>query len=192
MDETTIKPKRGRPKGAKDIQPRKRKESPANWGEEYVKPGDNTKYLRHALDVQNLGPIDIKDPQDVQDRITEYFALCMDNDVKPTVTGLCNALRISKECLRLWKLGEIKSTAHQDAVLRAYRMLEELWENYMVNGKINPVSGIFLAKNMFNGYSDKQELVLTPNQPGVEPIDAAEIAAKYEYLPEIDDQKDQK
>lgn len=32
----------------------------------------------------------------------------------------------------------------------------------MQNGKINPVSGIFLGKNNF-GYQDKQEMVLTPN-----------------------------
>ena len=40
--------------------------------------------------------------------------------------------------------------------------MEILWENYMQNGKINPVSGIFLGKNNF-GYQDKQEMVLTPN-----------------------------
>ena len=40
--------------------------------------------------------------------------------------------------------------------------MELLWENYMQNGKINPVSGIFLGKNNF-GYQDKQEMVLTPN-----------------------------
>ena len=32
----------------------------------------------------------------------------------------------------------------------------------MQNGKINPVSGIFLGKNNF-GYQDKQEMVITPN-----------------------------
>ena len=40
--------------------------------------------------------------------------------------------------------------------------MENMWENYMQNGKINPVSGIFLGKNNF-GYQDKQEMVLTPN-----------------------------
>ena len=53
----------------------------------------------------------------------------------------------------------------------------------MLNGKINPVSGIFLSKNLFYGYSDKQEFVLTPNN-GVSDADAATIAAKYDELPE--------
>ena len=53
---------------------------------------------------------------------------------------------------------------------------------YMQNGKINPVSAIFLAKNNF-GYADKQEYVLTPNQQQ-ETIDPATIEAKYAELPE--------
>ena len=53
----------------------------------------------------------------------------------------------------------------------------------MLNGKINPVSGIFLSKNLFYGYADKQEFVLTPNS-GLPEEDAATIAAKYDELPE--------
>ena len=41
--------------------------------------------------------------------------------------------------------------------------MENLWENYMQNGKINPVAGIFLGKNNY-GYQDKTEYVVTPNQ----------------------------
>jgi hypothetical protein len=51
----------------------------------------------------------------------------------------------------------------------------------MMNGKINPVSGIFLGKNLW-GYTDKQEYVLTPNQK--EAVDVATIEAKYKELPE--------
>jgi hypothetical protein len=54
----------------------------------------------------------------------------------------------------------------------------------MLNGKINPVSGIFLSKNLFYGYSDKQEVVLTPNNPLGETRDPKEIEAKYAELPE--------
>ena len=60
--------------------------------------------------------------------------------------------------------------------------MEFMWENMMQNGKINPVSGIFLGKNNF-GYQDKQEYVLTPNQMG-EIQDVKAIEAKYAELPE--------
>ena len=34
----------------------------------------------------------------------------------------------------------------------------------MLNGKINPASGIFLAKNWY-GYKDVADVVVTPNNP---------------------------
>jgi hypothetical protein len=65
--------------------------------------------------------------------------------------------------------------------------LEELWEDYMLNGKVNPVAGIFLGKNLFQ-YRDQQEYVLTPNHGGIpEAIDAATIEAKYAELPDSED-----
>jgi hypothetical protein len=62
-------------------------------------------------------------------------------------------------------------------------VLEELWEDYMLNGKINPVSGIFLGKNNFQ-YADRQDVVVTPNT-GMEAVDRASIEAKYAELPEV-------
>ena len=60
--------------------------------------------------------------------------------------------------------------------------IENLWVDYMQNGKINPASGIFLAKNMF-GYKDTQDVILTPNtQLSDVPADA--IVNKYKELPE--------
>lgn len=56
--------------------------------------------------------------------------------------------------------------------------MENLWENYMQNGKINPVSGIFLAKNNF-GYQDKTEYVLTPNTNSDSDYSADDIRKRY-------------
>lgn len=156
----------------------------ANYGQEYVEPGDNSKYIRHALATLNMPPIDIADPQQVSDRIDWYFHHCADNEMKPTVTGFCNALGVHKDTIRSWYNGEFRAGTHQDIIRRAYRVLEELWEDYMLNGKINPVSGIFLGKNQWAGYQDKQEVVLTPNQGQIPPSDIKTIEAKYAELPE--------
>ena len=153
------------------------------FGQENVQPGDNSKYLRHALATLNLPPIDISSPAQVAERIEWYFGHCINNDMKPTVNGMCNALGIHRDTLHTWRTGEYRAGTHQAIILRAFRVLEELWEDYMLNGKINPVSGIFLAKNLFYGYADKQEFVLTPNN-GISDADAATIAAKYDELPE--------
>ena len=115
-----------------------------------IDPGDNSRYLAHAMAVRNMPVIDTSDPAQVERRIDEYMALCAQFDMKPTVKGFCNALRISRNTLFEWRRGKFRGDTHQAIVLRAYDLLEELWENYMQNGKINPVSGIFLGKNNFD------------------------------------------
>lgn len=158
----------------------------SKFGQEYIQPGDNTKFLAHGMAVMKMPPIDVTDPVQVERRIDEYFQLCAQNDMKPTVKGFCNSLRIHRQRLFEWRHGNYRKETHQAIICQAYDMLEELWENYMQNGKINPVSGIFLGKNNF-GYADKQEYVLTPNNKQQETLDVATLEAKYAELPDCDD-----
>ena len=144
--------------------------------------GDNARYLRHALAAWNLPPIDISDAKQVEDRLVWYFNHCAEDDMKPTVNGMCNSLGISRDTLCDWKNGDNRAATHLDIIKKAYKILEQMWESYMMNGKINPVSGIFLGKNMF-GYQDKQDIVVTPNNPLGDSTDPATIAQKYAELP---------
>lgn len=149
---------------------------------EITEPGDNMKFLSHALAVRNMPAIDTSDPVQVKQRIDDYFALCVAHDIKPSVKGFLNALRVAKSTLWEWKNGGYRAGTHQQIICEAYDVLEALWEDYMMNGKINPVSGIFLGKNNF-GYADKQEYVLTPNQQQVTLEDIKVIESKYDELP---------
>ena len=56
----------------------------------------------------------------------------------------------------------------------------------MLNGKMNPVSGIFLGKNNFE-YADKQEVVVTPNNPLGDLVNADKLVEHYEDIV-IDDE----
>ena len=186
------KPQRGRPR-LSDEEKRERKlmrqngELPIREDHQVkTEPGDNSRYIRHALATLNLPPINITDARQVEARLDWYFNHCIENDMKPTVNGMSNALGIHRDTIHAWRTGEHRPDSHQAIILKAYRLLEELWEDYMQNGKINPVSGIFLAKNMFVGYSDKQEVVLTPNTSGLSAADPATIEAKYAELPDVD------
>jgi hypothetical protein len=155
---------------------------PTSFGQDLAEPGDNSKYLGHALTIMRMPLIDLNDPQAVQERCEWYFNHCFNNDMKPTVSGLCNAFKISRTTLMTWRNGTFRANTHQAIILEAYALMENLWEDYMQNGKINPVSGIFLGKNNF-GYADKQEYVLTPNQQQ-EDVDPKLIEEKYAELPE--------
>lgn len=156
----------------------------AKFGQENVEAGDNAKFLQHALTIRNMPPIDIANPHEVERRIDWYFNLCVQDDIKPTVKGFCNSLRIVKSTLWNWKMGNYRAGTHEEMIVRAYDVLEELWEHYMQNGKINPMTGVFLGVNNF-GYKDVKQVNLTPvvdNQP--EAVDIAAIEAKYAELPE--------
>ena len=127
-------------------------------------PGENAKFIRFAMASWDLPPIDISDPQQVKERIGMYFQHCAKNDRKPQIVGMCNWLGISRQALNEWKNGDARAATHGDIIKKAYTMIEEMWADYMQNGKINPASGIFLAKNWF-GYKDVADVVVTPNNP---------------------------
>ena len=184
MDE--VKRGRGRPKKINNPDkpvPTKKPLPPTAFGQDMAEPGDNSKYLGHALVIARMPLIDLNDPQQVKERCDWYFEHCFQNDMKPTVSGLCSAFKISRTALLEWRRGTYRKDTHQAIILEAYALMENLWEDYMQNGKINPVSGIFLGKNNY-GYSDKQEYVLTPNTGMPEAQDVAAIEAKYAELPE--------
>ncbi len=146
--------------------------------------GDNSKLLQHAMVIRQMPRIDYSDPKQVDTRIDEYFNLCIEHDMKPTVKGFCNAIGIAKTTLWTWKTGAARPGTHEEIILRAYDTLEALWEDYMMNGKINPMAGVFLGVNNY-GYKDVKQVNLTPvvnNEP--ETIDLVALEAKYAELPE--------
>lgn len=145
--------------------------------------GDNAKYLAVSMQLYELPNIDLTNPDEVNNRLSEFFKIHAEADMKPTVAGMGMALGLDRR--RLW---EIKTdvpnrnldlpTLTRDSIKKAYVIMENLWENYMQNGKINPVSGIFLGKNNF-GYQDKQEMVLTPNTNSDSDYSAEDIRKRY-------------
>ena len=152
-----------------------------------LEAGDNTKYLAVSMKLMNLPEIDLKDPEQVIDRLNEYFQIHADNDMKPTVAGMGLALN-GMDRRRLWEIRtgnyhtskELSDlpTMTTDSIKKAYKMMENMWENYMQNGKINPVSGIFLGKNNF-GYQDKTEYVVTPNNNSDADYSTEDIRKRY-------------
>lgn len=151
-----------------------------NFGQENVKPGDNSKYLTHAMTIAKWDKIDIESDEEVTKRLDDYFALCVMNDIKPTVTGMANALKINKKTLYDWRNGITRNQtdSRKQIINIYYGMLEELYEDYMMNGKVNPVSGIFMGKNHF-GYEDKKEISVQPKSNFDESINPDDVRDKY-------------
>ncbi len=147
-------------------------------------PGDNTKYLNHNIQISMLPSIDTADPKQVEKRIYEYFQICGENDMKPSMAGMALAIGITREALWRWSVGDTRSDTHRNTIKKAVQMLDAQMVDYMQNGKINPVSGIFLMKNSF-GYKDQQEVVVTPNAPLGDQVSPDELRERYiESMPE--------
>lgn len=150
-----------------------------------AEPGENSRFLRFALASWDLPPIDISDPEQVKERIGMYFHHCEQNDRKPQIVGMCNWLGISRSTLNTWVNGEYRNSTHSDIIKKACSLIEEQWADYMQNGKINPASGIFLAKNWFS-YRDATDVVVTPSTP-LDNLDSSEARKRLtEAIPDDD------
>lgn len=152
-----------------------------------VEDGDNAKYIHLGMEVMNLPSIDLHDAEAVSHRLGEYFEIYARYDTKPTVAGMAMALGISRQMLWAIKAnqpvggsGSLPTLPREsaDLIKKAYAFMEQLWENYMQNGKINPVSGIFIGKNHY-GMQDKTEYVVTPNVQQEADFDEKDIRKRY-------------
>ena len=165
------------------------KNSPVMGAEAGLKTneGDTAKYLKINMALYNMEKINLRDTEQLDNRIAEYFNLYMSYDTKPTVMGLAMALGMNRRTL--YGITHDKpiggkgnySNLPSESTLRiknAYNLLENLWETYMQNGKINPVSGIFLGKNNY-GYRDKVEYEVTPNVKSSEDYSVDDIKKRY-------------
>lgn len=151
-----------------------------------LQEGDNAKILGVNIKLFNMPKIDLHDPEAVAERLTEFFMLYAENDMKPTVAGMGMALGLDRR--RLWEIKVGAQTSNRwiedlpsevkDSIKKAYSLMENMWESYMNSGKINPVSGIFLGKNNF-GYQDKQEMVLTPNTQNESDFNEDDLRKRY-------------
>ena len=151
-----------------------------------TEPGDTTKIVQTNMRFMVLPKINLREPEEVRQRIVEYFQIYAEADMKPTVAGMAMALGVDRR--RLWEIktgnyvnvGGYKDLPADtvDCIKKAYEILEATMESYANAGKINPVMAIFMMKNHF-GYQDKTEYVLTPNQKQESDYDMDDIRKRY-------------
>lgn len=165
-----VKKKQRRPKRSEELAPQ-------------YEPGDMTRMIGQALGLSNLGEIDINKPEQVQQRINAYFRYCMDNDLRPSVESMALAFNTNRTQLWRWVNGvECNiSEASRNAIKKGYAILNQLMAQTMMEGRINPVSAIFLMKNNMN-YKDQTDVVITPNNPYQ---GASEDELKQKYLTDM-------
>lgn len=159
-----------------------------------MEEGDNAKFLATALAIEKLGrvkKVDFTNYEECSQRIEEYFQFMIQQDQKPTMTGLAMALGVDRS--RLYEIlkdqptcrGRKEGYTHciatpqvRELIQGCVRIMTNLWEDYMLNGKINPASGIFIGKN-FYGMRDEVEHVVKATENPVDNYSAEDIASRY-------------
>lgn len=176
-EELVPKRGRGRPKGTGGNKRPDRTDAVSV----HADPGDNRKYLQHTMRMWDWPEVDMRKPEQVSERIRQYFGICIEDDMKPSVAGMACAFGVDRKTIWAWANGvdsAYLAAESRNFIKKAYQNLNAQMENYMQNGKINPVAGIFLMKNNM-GYQDKQEVVLTPNNQLGEAASPEELQQKY-------------
>ena len=122
----------------------------------------NANFVLHNLDLLTFAPIDckIETAETIDRRCYDYMEKCIENEMKPGIAGLALAIGLGRQTLINYINGNVDMPFENRAVLqRYYTFLNAILEDYTQNGKINPVSALFLLKNNF-GYKDTQEFVV--------------------------------
>ncbi len=113
--------------------------------------------------------------EEIRERLELFFVSCFESGEIPTVESMCLALGYSRQTILRWEVGEEGSTPVRRVLIKKAKELLASFDAKMVTeGKINPVTYIFRAKNYF-GLKDQQEYVLTPNNPLGDVTSASDI-----------------
>jgi len=154
-----------------------------------------TEYIEIQEQLMSMPKIDLNDAEQVRTRIREYFDLMKKYGNKPTIAGLGLALgNVSRDRMKRMAANESGRVPQEvsEELQKVYLIYESLWETYMLEGDVPPISGMFIGKNQF-GYKDAVEQTTVVE---VKPrISAESIQAKYigadNELPEDHNKQDE-
>lgn len=134
--------------------------------------------LRNARVSLDLPPINIKNPDEVRQRIEQYFDFCEINNKPPNMIGLGNWLGVTTGTLAKWKNGDWSADhAVGPIIQRAMAVVEESLVSQVQDNPKAMVGGIFLLKSMFH-YREQQDIVISAGDQKRE-LTADDIAQRY-------------
>lgn len=124
-----------------------------------TQPGEVSAMLSSINEISKLPKVETD--EELIERVDWYFQFCASNDIRPGVEGLALACGVDRRTLWDWQVGNSRSgTMRGEIIKEAKQRLAMFHEALMLYGRINPVTGIFLAKNNY-GYTDRTELEVT-------------------------------
>ncbi len=112
-----------------------------------TKPGEISADTRLALELARLPRVDVKNSEQIRERCELYFRFCMENDIRPSVSGLTLSLNTNRQSLINW---EQEPGERGEVIREAKGVIRYLLETWSLSGKLSPPTAIFWAKNLLN------------------------------------------
>ena len=144
-----------------------------------VLPGDNSRYAGILQEIHSWGNVDHADVEALEDRFWQFVKYCETNDVRITNKLAYYGIGITKDDVYNWESGGTRTRAHSDFIKKIKSFCATYREMLGADGRLNPITLVWWQKN-YDGFVDKSEVVLTPNNPLGPDVDAAAIADKYQ------------
>lgn len=135
-----------------------------------------------ALSVYMLDTPDLHDPDDVQRAIIGYFRTCQTHGTRPGNLGLYAALGLSRQDYHNIVTGKVKHKVSPlciDMMKKAVRAIGVYREGLALEGKINPVTYIFMGKN-YDGLQDQTQIEVTASSGPAPTLTPEEVARQIE------------
>lgn len=153
--------------------------------------------IKINLIFRELGKTRPTNTTELINRIDQFFYKCNEYSTFPTVEKMCLSLGISRQTVWDWVSGRTQCTMIRqmpgdptaaDILTSAKDFISSNDADLVSAGKIPVVSYIFRSKQ-FYGFTDRQEVVVTPQDNNIRPsLTMEEIAASMPVpeLPEIE------
>ncbi len=143
---------------------------------------ENDLFIGHAWAALSRPPVDLSDPAEVEQRVTEYARSCRNSGLRPNPPALAAWPGITSNDLNEWLTG-VGTEEQRKSAARIYQFLHQSFADMALAGKTSPQVAIFLAKNWF-GYTDAQRLETASIVERRKSLD--ELAKEAEALPDGD------
>ena len=130
----------------------------------------------------------VKSDEELTERINDYYSRCAETGQTPTVEELFLSTGYSISTVKDWEYGRRKGFSPETATIikKAKSFMQTFDAKLVVSGKLNFLAYCFRAKNYY-GMVDKQEMVLTPNQPQIEGLTPEQLQQKYIEASDFDE-----
>lgn len=145
-------------------------------------PAELANLAGYTLAVFQSTEPDLHSPEEVQAAIVNYFQNCQAHGLRPGNLGLYAALGLSRQDYNNIITGKSKSKASPaciDILKKAARAVGVYREGLAMEGKINPVTYIFMGKN-YDGLQDQTTLNISADPGPAARMTPEEVAKQIE------------